>query len=492
MTDSASAIPPARNDTIVLPNEYVQASEKNASDQSTPETLEVSQLLPVELWVEIFYILSTSPFGGTSPRGPIFSQGSCLVAPLSVSHVCQWWRKIALQEPQLWSRLGFRIQDSFPDTKISLVQTFLDRSQHEPLRVTVVVNPKSTMSSDPDLRNKILVLLRMLLDDHLDRIQAAILQLPPSMFNHHPFPIASAPLLARLNIVTSQTVRGTAWEPCFVRHAPRLMELTVQNFVTSTESLAAMIPWGNLTQVSFRTNTLDYNWGYSPIELCHVLKTCPSLTFLHFDGYGLRSRQIAQHAEFHHPKLQKLVISLSNFQLLKLCSFPSLHELHLDQINTEGTAGIVNAQDVANFIERSPYLTSMKIIDFQGADVVGILPQGNIIRDLTLSICDPEFMDPRHGVGLRSLEALESRHLPHLEHCEVQIFYERVQTTFDNGATLHLSEILKALVHRIHSERPSVIFRINGRPKYLHPTTLDALRSMQQLGLINLTVDLHD
>ncbi|EED81874.1 predicted protein [Postia placenta Mad-698-R] len=85
-------------------------------------------------------------------RGP--RDGICVV-----SHVCGYWRRLALNDPQLW---GYIVLN--PDSSLAFLQTYLERSKDAPLRIRLEgTRPTFNRNIEIDLRARLLA-------DHVHRI----------------------------------------------------------------------------------------------------------------------------------------------------------------------------------------------------------------------------------------------------------------------------------------------------------------------------------
>lgn len=97
------------------------------------------QRMPVEIICEVF--ISSLP-ELVDDRRP------CLrTVPLQVSHVCSWWRRIALDVPQLWTAISIEAEISTHETETEVVerhsemihQWFLRAGQHRALSLHYLV-----------------------------------------------------------------------------------------------------------------------------------------------------------------------------------------------------------------------------------------------------------------------------------------------------------------------------------------------------------------
>ncbi|KAH8804173.1 hypothetical protein DL96DRAFT_635937 [Flagelloscypha sp. PMI_526] len=93
---------------------------------------------PPEIWHHIFN------FAVAADREPAWQnrtrQPQPHLIPLTLSHVCTEWRKLALQSPCLWCFIYVNIEDSFPDSRMKLLNAFLLRSRNNPLDIIIWVS----------------------------------------------------------------------------------------------------------------------------------------------------------------------------------------------------------------------------------------------------------------------------------------------------------------------------------------------------------------
>ncbi|OJT15009.1 hypothetical protein TRAPUB_8452 [Trametes pubescens] len=96
---------------------------------TTPRVVTSSNTLPPELLALIFWSTGTV---GADP-----ALNSRLIR---LTHVCQYWRDVALQTPALWAYIALKHP--------SAVNAFLERSQALPLRIHLNMSPRPNMASD--------------------------------------------------------------------------------------------------------------------------------------------------------------------------------------------------------------------------------------------------------------------------------------------------------------------------------------------------------
>jgi hypothetical protein len=110
--------------------------------------------LPPELLIHIF-VLATD-----DPLDPAQYPLDCLDnIPLTISHVCQRWRDIALSTPTLWRRVVLTMSELLCQTSVSpATQIYLDRSKGIPTEVFFATPPSKTNKASPPATSSILAL----------------------------------------------------------------------------------------------------------------------------------------------------------------------------------------------------------------------------------------------------------------------------------------------------------------------------------------------
>ncbi|CAA7260460.1 unnamed protein product [Cyclocybe aegerita] len=160
---------------------------------------------PPELLIEIFsWIVQESPFPTRhSVAYPYDLAFFNRFRALAFTHVCAYWRQIALSTPQLYTSIPF-IDKIYPNGSekaeskgsVNLVRLYLERSRDFPIHIRVWLpysglaegDPADAASSEP---------LRSILQ-HTDRWRSAVLQVSPAIYES--LPTLDFPLLHALNL----------------------------------------------------------------------------------------------------------------------------------------------------------------------------------------------------------------------------------------------------------------------------------------------------
>ncbi|KAJ3509671.1 hypothetical protein NLJ89_g5092 [Agrocybe chaxingu] len=160
---------------------------------------------PPELLVEIFsWVVQESPFPTKhSTAYPYELAFFNRFQALAFTHVCAYWRQVALSRPQLWTSIPFFDKIYLNGSvkaevkgSVNLVRLYLERSRDFPIHVRVWLpysgsaegDPADAASSEP---------LRSILQ-HTDRWKSAVLQVCPAIYES--FPTLDFPLLHALNL----------------------------------------------------------------------------------------------------------------------------------------------------------------------------------------------------------------------------------------------------------------------------------------------------
>ncbi|KAA1466514.1 hypothetical protein DENSPDRAFT_39371 [Dentipellis sp. KUC8613] len=178
----------------------------NRRSKHTNENTSLAACLPADILVYIFEVL----------RGPL-SFWCHSNRPNSswflVSHVCRWWRQVALGNPGLWSMIFSKSSHSW--------KYFIDRSQDAPLRLTLSISDKRRAKA------------ARLIPAHLHQVTHLCLH-GLQLFDALPYLSIQMPLLKALHLNAhkckkrrwnSTTARNGTIPPLF--HAPHLCELSL-------------------------------------------------------------------------------------------------------------------------------------------------------------------------------------------------------------------------------------------------------------------------
>ena len=265
--------------------------------------------LPPELLARIFHFstLVAPPWSGVQKLGWI-----------GVTHVCQRWRQVALDDSSLWARI---VGDS---PSAEWISEALVRARDAPLRFDIVGTPRPKVLSKipPHMSHtRVLRLPRLSIHDyHMVRDICAL----------------EAPILEYLELGFSDVSLITSGPgmTLFKGHAPKLRSL-ITSHITIPWSL---IPRGQLTQLRITSSwtsrpRISSHYDYDSKQLFDLLIKSPGLEILYLK-FCLPSvlSQVSLGEPIHLPRLSRLSLSgssscVTNF--LKRLKLPSSATLRL-------------------------------------------------------------------------------------------------------------------------------------------------------------------
>ena len=293
----------------------VETQEKPVAvlHHAIPTTTAQIDRFPPEMLVAIFVHLSKPDLWGLKPS-------SFILDLVSVTHVCKFWRQVAIDTPDLWSEIHM--------TNLEAVDTFLERSRTTPLNV--------------DLNSAYEDVLRSV-GSHTHRLRHLSLSASRSR-GYDPFATLTnpAPLLERLVISCLADLQPRV---LFDDQVPRLRELKI-----FASSLWLKTRFANLT--SLHLTLYDSTRTHSQfLPFLDMLRRCPTLEemYIWWNLYDIVPPTTAQTPTVPLPRLRKLLLRSFCFQNAKylLHSFDLMADgiaIHLSDMN-------LGAED-NNFISR--------------------------------------------------------------------------------------------------------------------------------------------
>jgi len=175
--------------------------------------------LPPEILCDIFQYVITRQCDDPVAASARLSRLDHAATPLAISHVCGYWREVALNTPGLWVNIEFRMHTS-------AVPSYLTRSRLSPVNLQVELPPNHSVmnafvTDGPRIRSLHCHSARQDDDDSVFeclKFPAAKLKVLIVDLNHHnyiPFPDTPRPELfgghtPRLNVLT---LRSVPWLP---------------------------------------------------------------------------------------------------------------------------------------------------------------------------------------------------------------------------------------------------------------------------------------
>ncbi|KAI6007067.1 hypothetical protein EDD15DRAFT_2514842 [Pisolithus albus] len=203
-------------------------------------------------------------------------------APLSLSQVCQSWRKLALALPRLWKVVRVKFPASSPDwyrlmqSQTTAMQLWISRSQSVPVSLFLTLY-------DHVIPSPSLALLDLEIMRAGPRIRELSLEFPsPSLYRLLSFMQGPLEFLEYLHLQSTDTFpTDDSIPPLVLPSAPSLKSLSISSY--DIDMRGHQLPWAQLTELNleFRYNPVvrPCNSDYLPILIqCPNLRTC-SLEF---------------------------------------------------------------------------------------------------------------------------------------------------------------------------------------------------------------------
>lgn len=377
--------------------------------------------LPTEIAREIFLCCSihTRRFDSDDALEPGFaSYGFCVPSirhsPLNISHVCRWWRDLALSIPELWASLALVSAFEDPDVVTELCSTWLSRSGVLPL--SLAMNPIIRPDQRSDFGERIgYAMLASTLTFiprwhriwiHIPRLSS----LPPTSNN---FPA----MLERIHLGVSLLSSFTRpWS--ILQHAPKLHHMTL-NVLPHNRLRLGLGLWIALQSLNLQGSLTDE-------QILDTLHHFPSLVHVRFSAWSFRPAPPIQPLSLPHLTSLNCEVKEEGVRILDYLILPSLKSL---VIIGNGAA----VETATSMIRRSAcsltHLSMNSALLFEH-DIVRLLHNTPhlIELDVTSGNCEQRAVD-------RFLRALSNRSLiPHVE----RVCLERLREVSANLVTSFL------------------------------------------------------
>jgi hypothetical protein len=261
-------------------------------------------LLPPEILARVFHFLVLEE--------PPLSRGRSL-GWIRVTHVCQHWRQVALDDSSLWARIW-----GVP-TNTKWISEMLARAKNAPLDIEFnAVTAESLLMISPHLSQT-----RQL------RFHTSCMSMFPSE-NVRGIYSREAPVLEHFEFTVNAYHAITFRDMLFKGHAPRLRTFTLSRVVIPW----SFIPRGQLTELKIACPHEGGDFPGNLNQLIDLLVNCPALEILALDScLPSQLTELPHGRTIHLPHLSRLRLRGSTshiLNMLKILKLPSSTTLHLN------------------------------------------------------------------------------------------------------------------------------------------------------------------
>ncbi|KAJ7726503.1 hypothetical protein B0H16DRAFT_1894741 [Mycena metata] len=324
--------------------------------------------LPAELLAEIFRYKCSSDWYG--PYGsPIYSEAKKVQA---LTHVCVYWRQVAINTPRLWTNtLSIELEKTPTDAYAARLKEWVDRSAPLPIGVHLVCWPGADATA----------VLKVLLTA-FHRWSGASFELP-SLSLLSRVPPEALQHLQRLQLQSRQDTNSGSLSTFSRAHNLRGLSLDIRR------AARLSIPWSNLLDLNMTADT--------PEEALHALLQCTNIVSASFhipawtDLPDLSEIKLTTLG-----RLETLDITFDAQQgfvvpFFVCLALPALKRLvlHLDSELSWSSA------EFTQFQLRSPNIDNLSIswCSIDSDDLMAILRHAPLLSELLLEGCADAFDD---------------------------------------------------------------------------------------------------
>ena len=271
-------------------------------------------LLPPEILARVFHLLALEE--------PPYSEKQN-IGWIKTTHVCRYWRQVALGDSSLWAR----ISGTMTDLNTASISEMLTRARNAPLEIEInsVAAPDVFLMLPPHLSHTRALRLHCVSELLLESIREFFGRLGEAPALEH-FELR----LPVLSPIALQDLGGTM---LFKGQAPKLREFCISQVCVPW----SFIPRGQLTQLKIilldEMSTTDTPSLGNARQLIDLLVNCPALEILVLEFcLPCDLSQSSRGGTVHLPRLSRLGVAGSSSRvtnLLKILRLPSTTKLHL-------------------------------------------------------------------------------------------------------------------------------------------------------------------
>ena len=344
--------------------------------------------LPPELWVEVFTRCAKGAACSIVPSA--YDSFDAKAGPLLLTHVCSWWRAIAISTPALWTTIRLVLDMPQAAHLSDLVDMWIARSGTLPLKVAVLEAENDGFRSAVNWEGH--TALRILVGQS-NRWADASFDIPPYPLTWQAFKSMRNNLsqLRSLSLDTTQRSMPNNLAIDVFEFAHQLSSLALKTY---NPNILSKIPLLNLTSFHIHwCGGVSFHPLFSAMRsmpglqkcviLCNLLfkinATLPDIAPLNLTSLTIILRQ----SEF-------LAGAFDVGKMLGALSLPSLSTLVLRLENLPNSKGPWDQETFIGFIRRSPALSRLALnySSISNPQLEEILQQASTIQHLSIHTPD--------------------------------------------------------------------------------------------------------
>lgn len=326
--------------------------------------------LPVEILVEIFWLIASHPRHAEKRRKKHIKQW------LDITHVCNLWRTVAISQPKLWSFVDL---SHFPSARV-----FLERSHDCPIEIFTTWKASRAESDSISTIPAFMREIKDIIGAHVQHVTYVDVLLSEknvrALLDCFTVPM---PLLRVLHIRNSrESSPDTTFTPVIGDRPPQLTSLHLQFVIISWDSPI----YRGLIHLRLTQNTLETSLAMD--AFIAMLESCPQLQTLELRSAGPQlpaGTSTAPNAfkRIQLPQLRRIYIDLPAVDITHLLS-------HLDIPFTTTSVLKFQEEELNNVLPPHllPYLESPNTCNLT-AEYSARDRAGNVLLPVTLDLIAP-------------------------------------------------------------------------------------------------------